>query len=99
MTVGHKNATDLYMNDITVSAVEAKEMGPVNETYATVAETQAAAYEFALRMASYPATGVRATLGLMRPPIDEVRLASECMGIARCNKIGNAFSGNSSVSM
>jgi thioester reductase-like protein len=94
MTVGHKNATDLYMNDVTVTAKEAQQMGLMNEVYNTVEAAKAAGYEFALRMASYPPTGVKATLGLMRPPIDETRLARECVGIARCNKSGNAFGGN-----
>ena len=31
MAVGHKNATDLYMNDITATAHEAQGMGLVNE--------------------------------------------------------------------
>eukprot|EP00669_Euglena_mutabilis_P012224 TRINITY_DN6856_c0_g1_i1.p2 TRINITY_DN6856_c0_g1~~TRINITY_DN6856_c0_g1_i1.p2 ORF type:complete len:411 (-),score=116.85 TRINITY_DN6856_c0_g1_i1:17-1249(-) len=93
MTVGHKNATDLYMNDVTCTATEAQGMGLVNEVYATVELAKAKGFEFAARLASFPVVGVRNTLSLMRPPIDELRLARECMGIARCNKVGNAFSG------
>ena len=73
MTVGHRAATDLYMNDVTCTAAEAREMGLVNEVYASVAEAKQAAYAFAARLASYPTTGVRNTLSLMRPPIDEAR--------------------------
>jgi hypothetical protein len=54
---------------------------------------KAKGFEFATRLASFLVTGVKNTLSLMRPPIDEQRLARECMGIARCNKVGKAFSG------
>jgi phthiocerol/phenolphthiocerol synthesis type-I polyketide synthase C len=93
MTVGHRAATDLYMNDATTTAAEAQAIGLVNEVASSPAAAQRIAYEMAVRLASYPATGVQNTLRLMRPPIDEDRLARECVGIARCNKKGGAFTG------
>jgi len=93
MVVGHRTATELYMNDLNVSASDALKLGLVNELRPTVEQCKRAAWDFAARLASYPPTGVRATLSLMRPEIDEARLAKECMGIARCNKVGKAFEG------
>lgn len=57
----------------TEAMVWAQGMGLVNEVYSTVELAKAKGFEFAARLASFPVTGVRNTLSLMRPPIDELQ--------------------------
>ena len=90
-TVGKLWATELYINDYTVTAQEAYEIGLVNEITEDPQSAQQAALEMAQRIASYPGMGVQTTMSLMRPAIDEARLARESLGIARCNVLGGAF--------
>ncbi len=90
-TVGPGWATELYLNDFTLTAEQAKTIGLVNDIARSPVDAKAAALELASRIASYAPTGVRATTQLMRPPIDYARLARESIGIARCNVQGNAF--------
>ncbi|WP_256679948.1 type I polyketide synthase [Pseudomonas sp. Q1] len=91
--VGHRWANELYLNDYTLTARQALEMGLVNEMHASLDQAKASAHAMAQRIAKHPAMGVRATLSLMRPPLDLARLARESLGIARCNVQGQAFTG------
>ncbi|WP_080424809.1 type I polyketide synthase [Burkholderia ubonensis] len=91
--VGWKWATELYLNDYTLSADQALAIGLVNEIRPNLAEAQIAAQEMARRIGQYPDMGVRATTALMRPPLDYARLARESLGIARCTVRGAAFTG------
>ncbi|MEM7446462.1 MAG: SDR family oxidoreductase, partial [Pseudomonadota bacterium] len=89
--VGQAWATELYMNDFTLSADEAKAIGLINDVATDAAEAKLTALDLATRIAGYAPTGVRATTALMRPTVDPDRLARESVGIARCNIQGNAF--------
>ncbi|NER96523.1 MAG: enoyl-CoA hydratase/isomerase family protein, partial [Symploca sp. SIO1B1] len=90
-TVGKLWATELYINDYTITAQEAYEIGLVNEITEDPQSAQQASLAMAQRIASYPGMGVQTTMSLMRPAIDEARLARESLGIARCNVLGGAF--------
>ena len=89
--VGARWAMDLYLQDYTLTATQAREIGLVHELAPDAAAAQANALALAQRLSRFPAMGVRATLDLIRPPVDEARLAKESLGIARCNVQGNAF--------
>lgn len=89
--IGARWAMDLYLQDYTLTATQAREIGLIHELAADVASAQASALALAQRLARFPSMGVRATLDLIRPPVDEARLAKESLGIARCNVQGNAF--------
>ena len=90
-TVGKLWATELYINDYTITAQEAYEIGLVNQIAEDTQSAQQAALAMAQRIASYSEMGVQTTMSLMRPAIDEARLARESLGIARCNVLGGAF--------
>ena len=90
--VGKRWATELYMNDYTVTADTALAIGLVNEIADDGAAAKAAALRMARQIAAYAPLGVRTTMTLTRPPIDEARLARESIGMARCNIHGETFS-------
>jgi 3-hydroxy-3-methylglutaryl CoA synthase/enoyl-CoA hydratase/carnithine racemase/acyl carrier protein len=91
--VGHRWATELYLNDYTLSADEALAIGLVNEVCPNITQTKAVAWSMACRIGGYPTAGVRTTTALIRSVIDRSRLARESLGIARCNSRGGAFTG------
>ena len=91
--VGRRWANELYLNDYTVDADTALEIGLVNQLADDAAAARGAALEMAERIAGYPPLGVRTTVALTRAPVDEARLAAESIGMARCNIRGETFAG------
>ena len=91
--VGKRWANELYLNDYTVDADTALEIGLVNQLADDAAAARGAALEMAERIAGYPPLGVRTTVALTRAPVDEARLAAESIGMARCNIRGETFAG------
>ena len=91
--VGKQWASELYLNDYTVAADTALEIGLVNQLADNAGAARGAALEMAKRIAGYPSLGVRTTVALTRAPVDEARLAAESIGMARCNIRGKAFAG------
>ncbi len=88
---GLHRALDLYLNDYTLTAEQARQSGLVHEVVPDAAAAKKRALQMAAWLAGFPSMGVKATLDLMRPPLDEARLARECVGLARCITQGNAF--------
>ena len=89
--VGKRWATELYLNDYTVAADTALEIGLVNQLADDAGAARTAALKIAERIAAYSPLGVSTTIALTRPAVDEARLAAESIGMARCNIQGESF--------
>ena len=89
--VGKRWATELYLNDYTVAADSALEIGLVNQLADDAGAARTAALRIAERIAAYSPLGVSTTIALTRPAVDEARLAAESIGMARCNIQGESF--------
>ena len=92
--VGETNAFNAYLQDAFFSPQEAVAMGLVNESQPSYEAAIARALGLARQWAAAPRMGVTNTLKLMRPEsslLNDSRLDSEALGIARCNVEGGAF--------
>ena len=92
--VGETNAFSAYLQDAFFTPQEVVSMGLVNECQPSRAAAMERALSLARQWASAPRMGVTNTLKLMRPEstlLNDTRLDSEALGIARCNVEGGAF--------
>lgn len=91
--VGKRWATELYLNDLTLAADQARRIGLVNRVEESPGEARRVALAMAEEIVRHPPVGIRETLALTRSPVDAARLARESVGMARCVASGGAFRG------
>lgn len=91
--VGGTEAMRLYLQDHTLTAEEAHTLGLIHDVAPTLAQAQQQALSLAQHLATAPAQGIQSSLLLMRPVVDEQRLAQESLEMAKCLTRGGAFSG------